>query len=294
MARKIGKWILFVCIGLHLSPFGLAAALGHCSVPLKHLNARLVSVPVKIGEAGPFEFLLDTGSETTLIDSELSALLGLKPIDRMILATASGSDVVVRYRASRLAIGEAQLANVELLSAGLPALKQLPGSVRGILGLNALRNFAVKIHWKKLRLDLYAPNEFPTTQRGIRLPMEDATEAIVVTVASDAAPNGRWRLALDSGASHMFIFEDRIPHVSHPAPQTNAWMMTTATGTAPTRGISLATLTIGAKKIRDVEVLPIPAPSHRPDSDYDGLLPCGMFASVLIDFANRAIVFDPD
>ena len=60
----------------------LAAAMAapgpaEATVPLSVVTGRLLVVPVRLDDAGPFEFLLDTGTNTTIVDSSLAERLGL-------------------------------------------------------------------------------------------------------------------------------------------------------------------------------------------------------------------------
>src|ERR1700757_4622601 len=54
----------------------------HCpgnvaSVPLRVLNGYKMIVAISIDHSGPYEFLLDTGTQTTVVDPSLVAELGL-------------------------------------------------------------------------------------------------------------------------------------------------------------------------------------------------------------------------
>jgi hypothetical protein len=53
-----------------------------------------MTVPVRLGEAGPFRFLVDTGSDRTAISRELAARLGLAAAPQAMLHSATGQSHV--------------------------------------------------------------------------------------------------------------------------------------------------------------------------------------------------------
>ena len=49
------------------------------SVTPRFVQRALIVIPVKVNQAGPFDFMVDTGSQVTVIDPSLAAQLELKP-----------------------------------------------------------------------------------------------------------------------------------------------------------------------------------------------------------------------
>src|SRR4051812_46214050 len=70
----------------------------HASVPIsfKVIRNYLVVIPVRINNEGPFDFLLDTGTNTTLLTPELAHRINLRPTSRISLITLSGTEIVPR------------------------------------------------------------------------------------------------------------------------------------------------------------------------------------------------------
>src|SRR3954467_247634 len=56
-------------------------------------TARM-TVPVTIGAAGPYQFIIDTGAERTVISRELAATLGLSPGRDVRLTAMTGTSNV--------------------------------------------------------------------------------------------------------------------------------------------------------------------------------------------------------
>lgn len=91
--RNLGRSFA-ILIGLAIFPLVTRAANVHSSVPLRTVRGYLAVVSVSINNRGPFDFLLDTGTNTTLLDVKLVEELGLRPVDRLSLTTLTGSEPV--------------------------------------------------------------------------------------------------------------------------------------------------------------------------------------------------------
>lgn len=296
-----------LCIGLHTCTFGLVHA--HSSVPLRVINGSILVAPVLINGQGPFDFVVDTGTNTTLLDPAFAGHLAMPPAGREILTTLTGSTVVTRYFLNALVIGTAEINHVEALTQDLAALRALDSRIQGVLGFNLLRNFSFRVDNASRRLDLYAAGESPVVSGGVRVPVSIAQDLILVSVASEAAAHGTWKLALDSGISRVLVFDDRfrpLPSAESPLqqnragrpPQFNSFASTTrvTTNASASLGsvVELDCLTIGNMRLRRQSVVILRSEMSASGSGEDGLLPTALFRSVLFDRTTSTLVFDPD
>src|SRR5262249_52352259 len=67
------------------------------TLPARTLRGYLMVVGVMIDDRGPFDFLVDTGTNTTLLDPRLARELGLQARDTLRLDSLSSSAGVPRY-----------------------------------------------------------------------------------------------------------------------------------------------------------------------------------------------------
>src|SRR5215204_3444159 len=74
-------------------------------VRLRLLGGRLPVVSIRIDDQGPFDFLLDTGTNSTLVTPELAARLRIRPTDRVTLITVAGEREVPRARLRKVEVG---------------------------------------------------------------------------------------------------------------------------------------------------------------------------------------------
>src|SRR6185312_5344498 len=185
-----------------------------------HLRVRTVAgylmvVSASINDRGPFDFLIDTGTNTTLIDPQLAAELGLQPKDKLKLASLASATDVPRYYLQTFRVGPASVSNQEALAVPLPQLTALDPRIRGVLGMNFLLQFSFRLDYEHRTLELYPFPESAQVPAGLRVPVEINETRLLIQVASQASPSGSWRLALDSGIAQFLVFQDRISSVSN-------------------------------------------------------------------------------
>jgi predicted aspartyl protease len=294
-AKHFALILLFSCCGA----FALAAP--HSPEPNTntHLRVRTISgylmvVSVSINDRGPFDFLIDTGTNTTLFDPQLATELGLQPKDRPKLASLASATDVPRYYFQTFRVGPASVSNQEGLSVPLPQLTALDRKIRGVLGMNFLLQFSFCLDYDRGTLELYPFPESAQIPTGLRVPVEINESRLLIEVGSDASPTGSWRLALDSGISQFLIFQDRIIAAERSCGKANCLMQVStnlADHTAST--ILLQDVSIAGAHLPETQVVVLRNDLQKPSDRQDGLLPAAPFRSVFFDRTNATIIFSP-
>jgi predicted aspartyl protease len=297
---------LALCIGLYACTFGFVRA--HSSVPLRVINGSILVAPVLINGQGPFDFVVDTGTNTTLIDPPLAEKLAMSTAGRKPLATLTGSTVVTRYFLNSVVVGNEEINYLEALGQNLAALRAFDSRIQGILGFDLLRRFSFRIDNAHRRLDLYDADDPPIVAGGMRVPVTISQDRILVS-ATTAAAHGAWKLALDSGVSRVLVFDDRFRPLDiagnalqqgqarNPSPFNSFAPTTRVTTNASARFgsvVKLNCLTIGKIRLRDHPVVILHSEMSASGSGEDGLLPTALFRAVLFDRTTLTLVFDPD
>lgn len=103
-----------------------------------------LTVPVRIGKNGPYDFLIDTGSERTVLARGLADRLGLIPSGRATLIGVAGSLAV-----DLVDVAEVSLGNRTFYDLSAPLLEGQHIGADGIIGLDGLRNQRVLIDFKR-------------------------------------------------------------------------------------------------------------------------------------------------
>ena len=113
-------------------------------------GAALV-VPVKINDAGPFPFVLDTGATVTCVDETLVKELSLPDAPGMV-AVGGGLRGFGRMRLVSLesvALGDASVRGLQGCAVDLGPMQKAGVEVRGLLGLNFLRTYILTVDFPR-------------------------------------------------------------------------------------------------------------------------------------------------
>ncbi len=111
---------------------------------LQEQRDRRLTLPVMIDGQGPFNFMIDTGSQATAVAREINAVLALPPAGRANLLGMASIRPVDLVTIERLDVGKHY---VEGLSA--PVLERENIGADGIIGLDSLQDFRVLIDFRE-------------------------------------------------------------------------------------------------------------------------------------------------
>ncbi len=103
-----------------------------------------MTVPVRINNSIPYPFIVDTGSERTVIANDLARLLALEPGGILRLATVSGPATVGSFVIDNLTTATLSIDGIEA-----PGLERANLGAFGLLGIDSLQD-------NKIYLDLRA------------------------------------------------------------------------------------------------------------------------------------------
>jgi predicted aspartyl protease len=109
-----------------------------------HDYADRLTVQVKLGEHGPFPFMIDTGSQNTVVSRTLTSKLALVPSSTSKVVGVAGSMSV-----DTVEIDEINLGRRSYYGITAPVLERVNIGAEGILGLDSLQNQRVLIDFRK-------------------------------------------------------------------------------------------------------------------------------------------------
>lgn len=156
-----------------------------------------MTVPVQIAGAGPYQFIIDTGAQRTVISRELAGKLGL-PGGRIVRLTGmTGTENVNTVIIPSISVSTLGGERIEA-----PALAAAHLGASGMLGIDALQGHALAIDFNKQSMAVTPARKRGTSVR--RAPDEIVIQARSLfgqLVVTDAEVDGqKVRVILDTGS----------------------------------------------------------------------------------------------
>jgi hypothetical protein len=274
------------------------------SVAPRFVQHALIVIPVKINQAGPFDFMVDTGSQVTVIDPSLAAQLDLKPRGRVGLVSVAA---FAGASATVLDTLEAGSAVVEKSPAIVQDLRQIQAAdprIRGVLGESFLAHFDLLVDYGHKLLCLDETSAMRDSERGERISfvrpqhLEDELpfmERLVISVHLSETGKRPILLQLDSGSDGPILYpgsgQPEVQALVHSAALQggNATSAQRAFAVVPPQNIQ-----IGNRILSRISfVTPVSVAKNLPTQHEDGLLPTVLFQRVFISGGDHFVIFDP-
>jgi predicted aspartyl protease len=295
MKNESGRRNLALWCGLFSVIYALSGYAVHArsSTSFRLIGNALVVVPVLVNDEGPFEFLLDTGTNTTIITPELARQLSLRTTGNISLITLAGAEVVPRSVLDSLALGTKSIKRLEVLFDELRGVRSVDAKICGVLGQNFLSQFNYLLSYRERYVEFDEDGEMESRLTGTRLAFEQHEGKLVVSSQSTAHGQEALRLVLDSGASHLVLFASACDKLRL---KTNApekfLTSTSATGHHVTLR-RLSNLQLGSERLANLPVALIEDRALPEDRFEDGLLPTSLFRIIFFQNEKHIVILNP-
>jgi len=263
-----------------------AAQTGRESIKFRLAENFMVIVPIKINNTETLEFLLDTGTNTSIIVPEAAARLNLRPIDRIELVTPAGAVITPRSFLSSVVLGAKSAENVEVLWSDLSELRAVDKRLSGILGQNFLSHFNFTLSFREQRIDFgeARQKQFAKT---LHIPFKADENGLLLILKTNES---ELRLVLDTGAAGLILFASGCRKLEKEIERSEQLMqVSTSAGSGWTQTGWLDKLQFGSKSLRRVQV----AMLNETGRIEDGLLPLRLFNSVYFNNRERFVILNP-
>jgi hypothetical protein len=279
-----------------------------CPGNIAGLRPRMVAgtllvIPVKINQSGPFDFMVDTGSQLNVIDPALAAQLDLKLQGTVgLVATAAYSQASVGVLDS-LEAGSQVVLKPLVVVQDLGPIQAADPRIRGVLGENFLAHFDVLIDYARGLLCLDEAKLMEKDLRGERIPLVPPkhpetevpfSERLVVSVNLADAGTRPILLQVDSGSDGPILYagnreleQPLLKRAKLQGAEVNDARR--AFAVLPPQDMRL-----GSRIIRRVPfVTPASGSQNVPDREEDGILATVLFQRVYVSHSDRFVIFDP-
>jgi predicted aspartyl protease len=253
------------------------------------VHNNLIVASLSSGHEGPFDFILDTGADTTIVDGTIAGKLRFVAVDRIEQSTLSGVQTVDRGTVASLSAGSQQVDRVLVLVEDLSGLRKIDSHIVGIAGQNFLAHFNYLLDYRKRLVRFEAGNEIEDAIEGEHVPVDARENRMLVPSEAQSGNHATLQLMLDSGAESVVLL-----HLASQALEVRreqSAMELTSCGQTGMRMGRIHTLAVGQELFRDVEAaLPLADPAERIG---DGLLPTNLFETLYVNNRASFVVFNP-
>jgi Aspartyl protease len=298
------QWFASLVLSATIVP--ALAAETHCpgnvaSVPFRLVNRHWIVVAVSINHTGPYNFLLDSGDQITMIDPSLATALHLDTHGRAVVTGAGSGQSASYAQLDLVEAGSHSVANQKVLVHDLQNLHASDLQLQGILGEDFLERFDLLIDNAHRLLCLDNSAAMRAEVNGPHIPLEvtaDADEVgampglllINVQLSGGLRPV---RLVLDSGANEPILYntsEYMLLRPSHDLALSGSGV----DGAQPTLSVlPPQDMKIGSLKLPGVTFLSTTSEKDSFVEGFDGVLTMGLFRRVFIDHADRFAILEP-
>ena len=299
------QWFASLVLAATIVP--ALAAETHCpgnvaSVPFRLVNRHQIVLAVSINHTGPYNFLLDSGTQITMIDPSLAAELHLDTQGAVMVAGAGSRQSASFAQLDLVEAGSHAVANQKVLVYDLQNLRSADLHIQGILGEDFLEHFDVLIDNAHSLLCLDNSAAMRTAVKGPHIPLVASAEPedvvalpslliIPVRLSDGVRPV---RLLLDSGTNAPILYN--TPEYMALPPSQDAVLRGDGVDGAQRIFSALPPQDV---KIGSLELSRVPFFSlagTQKDAlvkGFDGVLPTGLFRRVFIDHADHFAVLEP-
>jgi hypothetical protein len=281
------------------------AAETHCpgnvaSVPFRFVSRHLIVLAVSINHTGPYDFLLDSGTQITMIDPSLAAALHLDTQGMAVVAGVGSGQSATYAQLDLVEAGSHAVAKQKVL---VYNLQNFPADshLQGILGEDFLEHFDLLIDNAHRLLCLDDSAAMRAEVKGPHIPLVATAEVdeagakpglllITVGLSDGLRPV---RMLLDFGANEPILFNTARYMLLRPS-QDVALRGSALDGAQPAfSSLPPQDVKIGPLKLPGVAFFSTTAEKDSYVQGVDGVLNTGLFRRVFIDHADRFAVLEP-
>ena len=250
------------------------------------------TLPVMVEGAGPFDFMIDTGSQATAVTRQINETLQLTPYGTAtLIGMASRRDVEV-VEVATMSFGRHTIR--DLLS---PVLDRDHVGADGILGLDSLQGFRVLIDFREETIALEDVSRLRHDKRGFEIIVRAKPRLGQLLITEARVEGVKTTVIIDTGAQASLgntTLRDRIR--TRRAQEVTTLDVNGAELTGPLSYVR--DLSVGGITLRNVPLAFADAPAFEALGLQDepvlslGMQHLRLFDRVAIDFSQQRVLFD--
>lgn len=255
-------------------------------------SQRRLTVPVRIGESGPYHFVVDTGSQRTLVSSAVAAQLALPASGMVQIVDVGGRHQVATAVADELGIGTRKYRDLMM-----PVFEQEHLGADGVIGTDNMQGQRLLIDFARNRLQIGHPKELGGN-RGYEIVVTARRKSGQLIITEAEVDGIRVSVVIDTGADTS-IGNRALQRALARRGEVTKVTLISVTGAeivadyAPFDRLSIGSVSITNPAIAfaDAPVFGALGLDHKPAMML-GMRELRLFKRVALDFGSRRVRFD--
>lgn len=272
------------------------------SVPLRQLQGAVIVVSVTVDGAGPFDFLVDTGAQTTTVDEQLASELRLQDQGKTHVSGAATYASRSYTSLAQLEIGGLRVNDVLAVIDSLAELHRADRRIRGIVGENFLNHFDLLIDNEHQALCLDDSGAMAAAMKGTRVPLAQPygtdrdlpfmRPLVIETRVEGIRDPVLFRL--DSGSNAPVIYGGGKPSLRLAAANGQILKRSVNGVEQDFAVLPPRNVLVGRETVRQVTfVQTMNSIGAAQQAREDGVLPTAIFRLVFVSYTNQFAILDP-
>jgi predicted aspartyl protease len=249
----------------------------------------IIVVSMMADNQGPFDFVLDTGADTSIVDPSLAIRLSLATLGRAQQTTLAGDQALIVSSLANLSVGPAHVENLPVLVQDLSGLRKMDSHIEGIAGQDFLSHFNYLVDYWKRSVRIEQADEIRGSVQGDPVPIEMSGHRMIIASEAQSVGHANLRLLLDSGANSVVLQPGASQEINLPVQESRGDV--TSSGHLELKVGRIRMLKVGSQQFHDL-VVALPA-TETAARIGDGLLPTALFKSLYVNNHEGFVMFNP-
>jgi hypothetical protein len=284
--------------GIFLSSLADAQTYSSAHVPIREVGHYQI-VQVRLNDTGPYNFVFDTGTNSTLVKRALLERLSIPLYGKVEFNSTTSSGFRERAILDEVSVGGAKVRHVEIMSLDSRDLAGLGKDVMGVLGENFLKHFDLLIENRRHTLTLDRTSALSDAVQGEHLSIsrfghvqsEWTADRLVVELRIPYVAKQKLQFVVDSGVNEVILFKapGMVGPISLSGGSVRLHGMMSGSRSCVVQPM---TVELGSTQMRRVNVTECPG-STRSRTDVDGSLPTRAFRRLFVSYREGYIIVNP-
>lgn len=254
--------------------------------------ADRMTVPVRIGAGGPYHFLIDTGSQQTVLSTDLAARLALAPVEKRRIVGVAGMEMAETAVLDELGLGRRSFYGLTVL-----LFESEHIGADGIVGIDSLQNQRVLLDFARNRMAIGDARSLGGNS-GYEIVVTARRRSGQLIMANAVIDGVRTDVIIDTGAQTS-IGNRALQRALGQRGNLGQAVLTSVTGQQAVADLGYAKrLEVGGITVTNLVIAYADGPAFaalkldRRPALMLGMRELRLFKRVAIDFATRKVMFD--